>query len=57
MIEGIVTRIKKELDGEVTVVATGGYAGLIANETSAIDIVNPELTLIGLKYIYEINKT
>jgi type III pantothenate kinase len=57
LIEGIVTRIKKELDGEAMVVATGGYAGLIASETSAIDVVNPELTLIGLKYIYKINKT
>ncbi|MFC2070190.1 type III pantothenate kinase [Chloroflexota bacterium] len=57
LIEGIVTRIQQELDGKATVVATGGYAGLIAEETSIIDVVNPELTLVGLRHIYQINKT
>jgi type III pantothenate kinase len=56
LIEGVVTRIQKELDEKALVVATGGYAGLIAEETSAIDIVNPELTLIGLRHIYYLNK-
>ncbi len=56
LVEGVVTRIKQELDGEVMVVATGGYSGLIANETLAIDVVNPHLTLIGLRHIYNINR-
>jgi type III pantothenate kinase len=37
-------------------VATGGYAGLIARETKVIDVVNPDLTLIGLRLISEMNK-
>lgn len=36
--------------------ATGGYAELIAKETKVIDAVNPDLTLVGLRLIYEMNK-
>jgi len=56
LIEGIVTRIQQELGGKAKVVATGGYAELLARETSAIEEVNPDLTLIGLRLIYEMNK-
>jgi type III pantothenate kinase len=37
------------------VVATGGYAELISKVTDTIDVVNPDLTLIGLKLIYQMN--
>jgi type III pantothenate kinase len=56
LIEGIVARIQEELDEKAKVVATGGYAELIAKEASIIDIVNPNLTLIGLRLIYMMNK-
>ncbi|MFC2048148.1 type III pantothenate kinase [Chloroflexota bacterium] len=56
LIEGIVARIQQELEEKATVVATGGYAELIARETSVIDKVNPDLTLIGLRLIYLMNK-
>ena len=56
LIEGIVGRIKQELGGEVKVVATGGYAELLARETPLIEVVNPDLTLEGLRLIYEMNK-
>jgi type III pantothenate kinase len=56
LIEGIVTRIQKELGGKAKVVATGGYAELLASETPVIEEVNPDLTLIGLRLIYEMNK-
>jgi type III pantothenate kinase len=56
LIEGIVTRIKQELGGKAKVVATGGYAELLARETPTIDEVNPDLTIIGLRLIYEMNK-
>jgi len=36
--------------------ATGGYAELISRETKKIDSVNPDITLIGLRLIYEMNK-
>ncbi len=57
LIEGMVNKIRQELEGEVKVVATGGYADLLARETSAIQVVNPDLTLIGLRLIYEMNRS
>jgi type III pantothenate kinase len=56
LVEGMVARIRNELGEKAMVVATGGYAELIANETIVIDKVNPDLTLIGLRLIYEMNK-
>ncbi|OGO16888.1 MAG: pantothenate kinase [Chloroflexi bacterium RBG_16_50_11] len=55
LIDGIVTRIEKELGEEATVIATGGYAGIIAKEAKVIDKVNPNLTLIGIKTIHGMN--
>ena len=56
LVEGIVARIQQELGEKATVVATGGYAQLIARETTVIDKVNLDLTLIGLRLIYLMNK-
>ena len=56
LVEGMIARIQEELGEKATVIATGGYARLIANETDIIDIVNPDLTLVGLRLIYRINK-
>jgi len=56
LIEGIVARIQRELGEKAKVVATGGYAELIAKETAVFDTVNPDLTLIGLRLIYLMNK-
>jgi len=56
LIEGMVARIQQELGEKAKVVATGGYAELIAKETGVIDVVNPNLTLIGLRLIYLMNK-
>ena len=44
--------MKKVIDDEPLVVATGGLAKLIAKETDAIDKVDSDLTLEGLKMIY-----
>jgi len=57
LIDGIVTRIQEELGDKATVVATGGYAGIIAEETKVINKVNPDLTLIGIKTIHALNQT
>ncbi len=57
LIEGIIARIQQELGEKARVVATGGYAGLIAKETPVIDVVNLDLTLIGLRLIYMMNRT
>lgn len=56
LIEGMVARVRKELSEKAKVVATGGYAELLAEETRMIEVVNPDLTLIGLRLIYEMNK-
>jgi len=56
LVEGIVTRFKEELGGQAKVVATGGWAELIAAETSVIDVVDPNLTLTGLRILYELNR-
>ena len=56
LIEGIIARIQQELGEKARVVATGGYAELIAKETSVIDVVNTDLTLIGLRLIYLMNQ-
>lgn len=57
LIEGMVRRIEQELGSKTKVIATGGYAQLLAEETPAIDIVNSDLTLVGLRLIYEMNET
>jgi len=56
LVEGIVARLQKELGGKAKVVATGGYAELIAKETKVIDSVNLDLTLVGLRLIYQMNQ-
>ena len=56
LIEGIVTRMKEELGEETKVIGTGGYAEIIARETNVIDEVDPDLTLEGLRIIYDLNK-
>ncbi|MFC1899583.1 type III pantothenate kinase [Chloroflexota bacterium] len=57
LIEGMVNRIQKELEEKAKVIATGGYAALIAWETSVIEEVNPDLTLIGLRLIYQMDNS
>ncbi len=55
LIEGMVARIQQELGEKAKVIATGGWAGLIRQETKVIEEVNPDLTLIGLRLIYLMN--
>jgi type III pantothenate kinase len=55
LVEGLVNRMQHELEEQCTVVATGGLADVIAGETSAIHVVEPYLTLEGLRLFYEMN--
>jgi len=56
LIEGMIRRIEEQLGDTARVVATGGQAYPLAYEVATIDIVNPDLTLIGLRLIYEMNR-
>ncbi|MNW32704.1 Type III pantothenate kinase [compost metagenome] len=55
-VDGIVARIRQEMQAEPTVIATGGLAELIAGETTSIQEIAPLLTLDGLRIIYERNR-
>jgi type III pantothenate kinase len=54
-VDGIVSRIIEEYGTSPEVVATGGLAEMIASESRTISVVNPLLTLEGLRFIYEKN--
>jgi type III pantothenate kinase len=54
-VEGIVERMKRQSKTLPKVIATGGLASLIGNESDVIDIVDPFLTLKGLHLIYTKN--
>ena len=56
LVDGLVARLKKELGYACRVVATGGLARLIAPQTEAIEEVDDDLTLTGLRLIYERNE-
>ena len=56
LVEGVVERMRAELGGPVATVATGGLAEMIAPETPAIDEVDRDLTLFGLRVIWERNR-
>lgn len=56
-VEYIVDRIRRESGyTDAKVVASGGLGNIIARETPVIDVYDPQLTLKGLRIIYEKNK-
>jgi len=56
VVDSMVERIRGELGEGARVVATGGLAGRVANESRAIEKVEPFLTLEGLRIIFEKNR-
>ena len=52
-VDALVMRMRAELPTQPKVIATGGYAALIAPYSEYIDHVDPLLTLKGLRLIYE----
>jgi type III pantothenate kinase len=55
LVEYLVKRIKAEMEGDPLVIATGGLAAVVVPETDVIDVVDPDLTLQGLRFLYELN--
>jgi len=55
LVEKLIRKMKEEMGSDSHVIATGGLASLIAPETNLIERVEPNLALIGLKRLYEIN--
>ena len=53
--EGIANHMKKELGGDAFVIATGGFVNTMASESDCIDVIEPFLTLDGLRILYEKN--
>ena len=55
LVDGLVRRIVAELDGDVTVIATGGLAVLVVEHCETVSIHEPDLTLVGLRLVFEKN--
>lgn len=53
LVDGIVNRLKKELGGNPQVVATGGMASLMMHHGATLDILDEDLTIHGLRTVYE----
>lgn len=56
LVDGILRRMIAELGGHVRVIATGGLAKLIGRGSEFIEEIDEDITLEGLRLIYERNK-
>lgn len=57
MIDGLVAQCEEELGERAVIVATGGYAQFISEYLKRpFDFINPNLTLEGLRHLYNINQ-
>ena len=57
MVEGLMRRMSGELGGNALCIATGGLAATIASEIAAIEEVDLDLTLRGLRMVWERNQS
>jgi len=55
LVEGLVTRIRREIAQPAKIVATGGLAPLFSEGTEIFDRIDPDLTLDGLRLLAERN--
>ena len=52
LVESVVSRIKNEIVADTTVIATGGFAPMIADSTDVISAVDENLLLDGLRMLH-----
>ncbi|HYM63031.1 MAG TPA: type III pantothenate kinase [Thermoanaerobaculia bacterium] len=57
LVDGILARMKREVPDVKKVIATGGLASLLAEDSEHIDEVDTDLTLKGLKITYDRNRS
>jgi len=57
LIEKLIKEISAELESEPVVVSTGGYSPMFVEGVPSIQVCNPDLSLIGLRLIYEMNSS
>jgi type III pantothenate kinase len=55
-VDGVVRRIVAELGDDSRVIATGGLASLVIEDSETIEFHEPDLTLIGLRLVFDKNK-
>lgn len=55
LVEGLVVRIERELGEAALVIGTGGLVEIIARETPTIQLIDPNLTLHGLRVLGDLN--
>ena len=56
LVKGMVGRFRDELGQHARVIATGGLAEIVASEAGVFDSVDPNLTLTGLKIVFDMNR-
>lgn len=56
MVDGLIAQCEKELGSKAVVIATGGYSSVISKYLNRpFDYISPDLTLTGLKLLYDLN--
>lgn len=53
MIEGLIDRMRKQMNSAAGIIATGGLSGKVGPHTDYFDVINPMLTLDGLRLVME----
>jgi type III pantothenate kinase len=56
LIEEMIRLFKSEIGEDAWVIATGGWSGLMSQLTRSFDYVDPNLTLEGLRLVFEMNE-
>ncbi|MGH2697902.1 MAG: type III pantothenate kinase [Actinomycetota bacterium] len=55
LVDGLIERVSKEVGGNANVIATGGQAPIVVAYCKLVDRIEPDLTLVGLRLIFQRN--